>query len=96
MSRRRGRRSNEARDDSDRAREGGEEGGDEIGRSDDLTDREREILRALGKGERDKEISARMEISIDTVRTHVRNAMRSLGARTREHAIALFNARGRS
>lgn len=37
-----------------------------------------------------------MEISIDTVRTHVRNAMRSLGARTREHAIALFNARGRS
>lgn len=55
-----------------------------------LSERERQILDALGNGLRDKEIAARLGISIETVRTHVRNAMRTLGAHTREHAVALL------
>lgn len=56
-----------------------------------LSRREREILEALGHGLRDKEIAARLGISIETVRTHVRNAVRTLGAHTREHAVALLS-----
>lgn len=56
-----------------------------------LSQREREVLEALGHGLRDKEIAARLGISIETVRTHVRNAVRTLGAHTREHAVALLS-----
>jgi len=55
----------------------------------DLALSEREILDHLGRGLRDKEIAAHLGISIETVRTHVRNAIRTLGAHTREHAVAL-------
>lgn len=55
--------------------------------------REREILGALAQGLRDKEIAAQLGISIETVRTHVRNALRTLGAHTREHAVALVSRR---
>lgn len=58
-----------------------------------LSQREREILAALGRGLRDKEIAAALGISIETVRTHVRNAMRTLRAHTREHAVALVTRR---
>jgi DNA-binding CsgD family transcriptional regulator len=58
-----------------------------------LTVREREILDALGQGLRDKEIAAQLGISIETVRTHVRNAIRTLGAHTREQAVALLSRR---
>lgn len=58
-----------------------------------LSQREREILDALGNGLRDKEIAALLGISIETVRTHVRNAMRTLRAHTREHAVALISRR---
>ncbi|MGH2713890.1 MAG: response regulator transcription factor [Thermoleophilaceae bacterium] len=58
-----------------------------------LTLREREILEALARGFRDKEIAAQLGISIETVRTHIRNAIRTLGAQTREHAVALLSRR---
>lgn len=58
-----------------------------------LSQREREVLAALGQGLRDKEIAARLGISIETVRTHIRNALRTLGAHTREHAVALLSRR---
>jgi DNA-binding CsgD family transcriptional regulator len=58
-----------------------------------LSQREREILNHPGWGLRYKEIAARLGISIETVRAHVRNAMRTLGAHTREHAAALVFGR---
>ncbi|MGH2500484.1 MAG: response regulator transcription factor [Candidatus Limnocylindria bacterium] len=58
-----------------------------------LSQREREVLDHLGRGLRDKEIAAQLGISIETVRTHVRNAMRTIGAHTREHAVALISQR---
>jgi len=58
-----------------------------------LSQREREILDHLGRGLRDKEIASQLGISIETVRTHVRNAMRTMGAHAREHAVALVSRR---
>ena len=58
-----------------------------------LSQRGRQVLDHLGQGLRDKEIAAQLGISIETVRTHVRNAIRTLGAHTREHAVALTSRR---
>lgn len=54
-----------------------------------LTRREREILELLAQGLSGAEIAARLVLSPETVRTHIRNAMSKLGARTRSHAVFL-------
>ena len=54
-----------------------------------LTPREREVLTLLARGANAEEIAADAVLSPETVRTHVRNAMRKLGARSRPHAVAL-------
>jgi len=59
-----------------------------------LTEREREVLTALALGETGVEIAARLFIAPDTVRRHVANARRKLGARTRAHAVAVAIRRG--
>jgi DNA-binding NarL/FixJ family response regulator len=54
-----------------------------------LTLREREILQLLARGFSGERIAATIFLSPQTVRTHIRNAMRRLGARTRVHAVVL-------
>lgn len=54
-----------------------------------LTDREREVLDLLASGLTGEQAAVQLFLSPETVRTHVRNAMRKLNARTRPHAIAL-------
>ena len=54
----------------------------------ELTVRERDILRLLADGLSNEEIGARLFISPETVRTHVRKAMTKLGADTRTQAVA--------
>lgn len=54
-----------------------------------LTPREREIVDLLAGGLTGEEISTRLFISPETVRTHIRNAMNRLGARTRAHLVTL-------
>ena len=54
----------------------------------ELTVRERDILRLLADGLSNEEIGARLFISPETVRTHVRKAMAKLGADTRTQAVA--------
>lgn len=54
-----------------------------------LSPREREILGLLASGATGEEAAGRLCLSPETVRTHVRNAMRKLDAHTRVHAIAL-------
>jgi DNA-binding NarL/FixJ family response regulator len=54
-----------------------------------LTNREREILALLARGMTGEQAAAELFLSPETVRTHVRNAMRKLDARTRVHAVAL-------
>ena len=59
-----------------------------------LSPREREVLDLLGHGLTGEDISQRLHLSPETVRTHVRNAMDKLGAHTRVHAITLALQRG--
>ena len=54
-----------------------------------LSTREREILGLLANGHSNPEIAARLFISPETVRTHVRNAMSKLEADTRTQAVAI-------
>jgi DNA-binding NarL/FixJ family response regulator len=53
-----------------------------------LTQRERDVLRLLSDGLSNEEIGKRLFISPETVRTHVRKAMRKLEADTRTQAVA--------
>jgi len=54
-----------------------------------LSKREAEIFGLLAQGLTGEEIANRLVLSGETVRTHVRNGMRRLGAHTRSHAVAM-------
>jgi PAS domain S-box-containing protein len=54
-----------------------------------LTKREREVVTLIALGQDTAEIAKELHISPETVRTHVRNAMSKLGARTRAHLVAI-------
>ncbi len=59
--------------------------------SDVLSRRENEILSLLSKGFRYKEIAGQLFISIETVRTHIRNIYEKLQVKSRSEAISKFN-----
>jgi PAS domain S-box-containing protein len=59
-----------------------------------LTRREQEIVRFVALGATGPEIADELRISHQTVRTHVRNAMEKLGARSRAHLVARALAEG--
>lgn len=52
-----------------------------------LTPKEKEILKALSKGLRYKEIASEMHISIETVRSHVRRIYEKLQVQSRTEAL---------
>jgi response regulator RpfG family c-di-GMP phosphodiesterase len=54
-----------------------------------LTPREREIVALLAEGLSGEEIAARLFLSPETVRTHIRNARERVGAKTRAHLVTL-------
>jgi DNA-binding CsgD family transcriptional regulator len=60
----------------------------------ELTAREREIVRLVALGHTAREIGDELHIAHDTVRTHVRNAMEKLHARSRAHLVAKAVAGG--
>lgn len=53
-----------------------------------LSAREREVLDHVAQGLSTPEIAVRLGLSRSTVKTHVENARRKLGARTRAEAVA--------
>jgi len=53
-----------------------------------LSAREREIVRMVALGKTGPEIADELHLAHDTVRTHVRNAMTKVGARSRAHLVA--------
>ena len=59
-----------------------------------LTPREREVFHLLALGLTGREVAEQLLISHDTVRTHVRNVIVKLGAKTRGQAIAIALTRG--
>ena len=61
-----------------------------------LTDREREILDLLSRGQRNDDIAATLFISPQTVQTHVRNILRKLKVHSKLEAVALAVRHGHS
>lgn len=54
-----------------------------------LTPRQRQVLRLVGEGRTTADIAALLQLSPQTVDTHVKHAMRALGARSRREAALL-------
>jgi len=77
---------------ADRRREPPAPGGDPPGSG--LTEREREVLRAVAEGRRSKEIGAALGISERTVKAHLANIYSKLGVDSRAGAIAVAARRG--
>ncbi len=62
--------------------------------ADPLTDRERELLRAVADGATNAEIAVRLFLAEGTVRNYLSSAMAKLGARNRVEAARTAEARG--
>jgi len=52
-----------------------------------LSPREREVLRALAQGHRNKEIAVELGVSVGTVKTHLRHIYRKLTVADRTAAV---------
>ncbi len=65
-----------------------------VGQAGELTRREREVVSLVALGLTSPEIAEKLCISETTVRSHVRNSMTKLGARTRAHLVAIALADG--
>jgi DNA-binding NarL/FixJ family response regulator len=63
---------------------------------DDLTEREREILRLLARGDSNREIGEALFITEGTVKNHVSNILSKLGLRDRTQAALWARERGRA
>jgi len=54
-----------------------------------LTQRQREILQLLANGESTTVAARELDLSEETVKTHIKTALARLGARNRTHAVAI-------
>jgi DNA-binding NarL/FixJ family response regulator len=61
----------------------------ESGRLDSLTDREREVLTAIGKGYSNAEIAEALSMSLGTAKTHVSRILAKLDARDRTQLVVI-------
>lgn len=59
-----------------------------------LTPRQHEILHLLAGGASTEQIAATLHLSRETVRNHIRNILRALGAHSRLQAVAAAHRRG--
>ena len=66
----------------------------EHGPSEELTDREREVLRHLAEGKSNAAIGRALYISESTVKFHLRNLIRKLGVSKRTDAVYVASKRG--
>ncbi|MFE4544576.1 LuxR C-terminal-related transcriptional regulator [Arthrobacter sp. NPDC056727] len=60
----------------------------------DLGERELEVLQLLAAGQRNRAIAAKLHLSENTVKFHLRNIYRKLGATSRSEAIAMAHSHG--
>lgn len=68
--------------------------GDALERVPSLSPREREVLSMFAAGMLRDEIAERLFLSTETIRTHARNALEKLEARSRAHAVAIAIRQG--
>lgn len=69
-------------------------GGHEMHKSAPFTPRELDVISGIAMGRRAREIGEDLYITQETVRTHVRNAMARVGARSQAHLVAIALAMG--
>ena len=62
--------------------------------SDNLTERELEVLQQVAAGNANKNVAAHLSISEDTVKGHVKAILVKLGANDRTHAVTIALKRG--
>jgi len=67
-------------------------GGTRISLRRGLTRREQEVLAELRRGRTNKEIAARLNVSLSTVNKHVQQVLKKLHVRTRTQAVAMINS----
>ena len=56
----------------------------------ELTPTEEKVIRLLASGLQQKEISFQLDISVNTLKTHLRSAYRKLGVHNEAAAVARF------
>jgi DNA-binding NarL/FixJ family response regulator len=61
---------------------------------DALTPREVDVLRLVAGGNANKEIAAKLSLTEETVKSHVKNILAKLGANDRTHAVTIGLKRG--
>jgi PAS domain S-box-containing protein len=59
-----------------------------------LTQRQEDVLELLASGQSTKQIAAKLQVSRETVRNHVRGVLSALGAHSRVEAVAKARQRG--
>ena len=59
-----------------------------------LTRRERDVLERLAEGRATEEVAELLHVSPHTVRSRIKTVLRKLGARNREHAVAIALTEG--
>ena len=59
-----------------------------------LTARERDVLRSVAEGNRNREVGAELRIAEETVKVHLKHIMEKLGARDRTEAVTIAVRRG--
>jgi DNA-binding NarL/FixJ family response regulator len=59
-----------------------------------LTDRERDVLRHVATGKRNRDIGEKLFISEETVKVHIKHIMEKLGANDRTEAVTIAVRRG--
>jgi DNA-binding CsgD family transcriptional regulator len=63
-------------------------------RTDRLTERELDVLERLAEGRPTEEVATLLHVSPHTVRSRIKTVLRKLGARNREHAVAIALSEG--
>jgi len=63
-------------------------------RADRLTARQREVLTLLCQGRSNETIAAALAISVNTVKAHIGAILRTLGAKSRTHALVIVRQGG--
>ena len=62
--------------------------------ADALSEREVEVLQCVARGAANKEVAARLHISEETVKVHVKHILEKLAATDRTHAVTIALSRG--
>ena len=71
-----------------------EEEGEALASIEQITPREREVLQSLAEGLSNKEIAAKLHMSVDTERTHMMNILNKLGVHSRLQALVFATRHG--